>query len=275
MPCPRCAGTGLCPDCQGQGTQECPACAGTGTRQTSRGQTYNCKSCSGEGKVACPTQCSSCEGTGEITEELQKKARDRYALRLANFTPHGSVTRILVALNLAIFVLGRWNPELHWAMLLKSDVFSSGHYWEILTATFQHFGYWHLGLNMWFLWTYGPVVEGILGRVSFLAVYLGAGLTGSLISWAGHTYVDGSLWVSAGASGSLFALDGAMLALYTRWRMVPWEEIRSSTNWTAILLLGGIALEISGYRLVDNWAHAGGLLGGFLITAALPRPRGH
>jgi membrane associated rhomboid family serine protease len=133
----------------------------------------------------------------------------------------------------------------------------------------------HLLMNMGFLWSYGPILEGVLGRARYLALYLGSGVLAALTSFAGHSYLYGQHWASVGASGSLFALNGAFLALYWRWRLLPWEPVRSLSTWAGIILLVGIAAEMQGYGLVDNWAHAGGLLAGFVIAAVLPRPRGH
>jgi rhomboid protease GluP len=275
LQCPRCAGSGQCPDCLGQGSQECPACAGQGTRQTPRGVRYACKSCSGEGKIPCPPHCSSCEGSGQITEELQQKVRDTYTVRFSNFSPASGVTRLLIVLNVLFYMASQWRPELRDLLMLRGDALARGHYWEFLSYSFLHAGLLHLLLNMGFLWSYGPVLEGVLGRARYLLLYLGSAVLSAVVSFVGHSAMYGQHWASVGASGSLFALNGAFLALYWRWRLLPWEPVRSLSMWAAVFLLGGIAAELSGLRLVDNWAHAGGLLAGFLIAAGLPRPRGH
>lgn len=230
--------------------------------------------------MACPVECSSCAGTGEITEALQKETRDKYILKFANFSPTSQVTRGLVVLNALFFMADYLQPSLAYRLALKPDTFASHHYWELLTAVFQHagqfpFGFLHLAVNMSFLWNYGPRLEGLLGKTRFLAFYLASGVTASTISWAGHTWQMGDHWISLGASGALFALSGAMLALYWRWRMVPYGEVQHLTSWALIILAGGVALDMSGWGFLDNWAHAGGMLGGFLIAAALPRPQGH
>jgi rhomboid protease GluP len=225
--------------------------------------------------MACPLRCSSCEGSGQITEELQKKVRDTYTVRFANFSPSSQVTRALVGLNIVFFAAGIAFPQLGEALALNGDVMQSGRYWQFLTYVFQHGGVFHLVMNLGFLWNYGPVLEGILGRVRYLGLYLSAGVLAGVVSWAGHSLLNGVYWGTVGSSGSLFAIDGAFLALYWRWRLLPWEAVRSLSTWAGIILLGGIAAEMQGYLLLDNWAHAGGLLAGFVIAAALPRPQGH
>lgn len=274
MHCPRCAGSGHCPDCKGEGSQECPGCEGSGQRSTSRGHTYPCKSCSGEGRVACPPLCPSCEGTGEITEALQKKVQERRVPKFDNLNPKSRLTRIILSITLLTYLVAEGVPAVASAMMLRADVFHTHHYWTFLTPMLLHGGLWHLFANMVFLWTYGPVLEGFLGPRRFLGLYLFAGFTGYLLSWFGNCYLQGGYWGGIGASGALFGFDGAFLALYLRWRMLSWEQIRGLTQWAAFFLVGGFALEAYGFSYLDNFAHLGGLVGGFLLTAALPRPRG-
>ena len=272
--CPRCQGSGQCPDCKGEGSQECPACEGSGQRSTTRGHTYSCKSCQGEGTVPCPASCPSCEGSGLITEELQKKVQERRILKFDNLTPHSQFTRVILGLTVLMYGVQISLPEVARAMMLRADLFTTHDYWTLFTPMLLHDGLWHLVLNMGFLWVYGPVLEGILGGRRFLGLYLFSGLVGCLLSWLGNCYIQGSYWAGVGASGALFGFEGAFLALYWRWRMLSWQQIRSLTQWTGVILLGGFALEASGISFLDNFAHLGGLLGGFCLTAALARPSG-
>ena len=57
--------------------------------------------------------------------------------------------------------------------------------WRLMTNVFLHFGLIHLALNMWCLIGAGPTVERFYGNLSFAALYLLAGLGGSVAStWA-------------------------------------------------------------------------------------------
>lgn len=274
MPCPRCSGSGLCPDCSGQGNQECPVCSGQGRMETSRGVSYVCKSCAGEKTIPCPVECSSCEGKGEITEQLQKQVRDRKSLRFENLSPVEQTTRLLIACNVAVFLATLAFPNLLPLMVLYGGMFQQGEPWRLISFLFQHTGWLHLLANMAFLWSFGPTLEGILGRARFLTVYLGGGVLAGLFSWAAHTAIDGQAWAATGASASLFALTGAYLALYWRWRLLPWELVRSLGTWSAMIMVFGFATEGMGFGFLDNWSHLGGLLAGLLV-AVMPRPRGH
>jgi membrane associated rhomboid family serine protease len=115
---------------------------------------------------------------------------------------------------------------------------------------------WHIGLNMLVLWFLGPQLEAVLGRARFLALYLVAGLAGSVsVYWfAGETSA------TLGASGAIFGLMGALLVVV--------HKVGGNIQG----ILGWIALNAVFTFLVPNvsWqGHVGGLVGGALVTAIL------
>ncbi len=143
-----------------------------------------------------------------------------------------------------------------------------GQWWRLGTAMFVHFGVVHLALNMWALWDVGRLMEGLLGRWRFAALYLGSGVLGNGVSLV----VQGNQAVSGGASGAVFSLYGALLVFLWRERQ---QVDRSEFRWlfggalvfTALML--GLGFVLPG---IDNAAHAGGLLAGLLMGALLARP---
>ena len=137
-------------------------------------------------------------------------------------------------------------------------------YYRLFTCMFHHFGFSHLMNNMLTLVVIGWNVEMFVGKIRFLVIYFLSGLGGNLLSMA----VD--IWkqdysVSAGASGAIFGLTGAMLCLailnhgragnITKQGMIVMIFISLYTGFTS----GG----------VDNFAHIGGLLTGCLVTTLL------
>lgn len=137
-------------------------------------------------------------------------------------------------------------------------------YYRLFTCMFLHFGFSHLMNNMLTLVVIGWNVEMFVGKIRFLVIYFLSGLVGNLLSMA----VD--IWkqdysVSAGASGAIFGLTGAMLCLailnhgragnITKQGMIVMIFISLYTGFTS----GG----------VDNFAHIGGLLTGCLVTTLL------
>lgn len=147
----------------------------------------------------------------------------------------------------------------------------SGQWWRLLTATFLHAGFIHLGFNLYFAWVVGRVCEQIYGSAAFAVVYLGSGLIASLVSAAWQPAV-----VSVGASGALFGVFGAFLAFTVRRRsMLPPEFVRSVMRNGLILVGVNIAIGIA-IPGIDVVAHVGGLVAGFglgyLIAALAEKP---
>jgi membrane associated rhomboid family serine protease len=141
----------------------------------------------------------------------------------------------------------------------------NGQAWRLLTAMFLHYGIMHVGMNMVCLYQIG-IVERMLGRAEFLALYFAAGLVGGLASLATHPHA-----VSAGASGAVFGMFGAFAAvmIVRRAQVDPraWQRtMRSLGTFFAINLVFGVAQ--SG---IDLTAHFGGLAVGFLGGFALAK----
>ncbi|TFD92288.1 rhomboid family intramembrane serine protease [Jeotgalibacillus sp. R-1-5s-1] len=140
-----------------------------------------------------------------------------------------------------------------------------GEWWRLITPIFLHIGILHLLMNSLALYFLGPIVERIYGRFRFLLIYLTAGFTGSVMSFL---FTES---ISAGASGAIFGLFGALLYFGIR---KPGLFFRTmGANVLVIILINLVfGFSIPG---IDNAGHIGGLLGGFLTAgaAALPKSR--
>ncbi len=136
-------------------------------------------------------------------------------------------------------------------------------YYRLFTAMFLHFGAMHLICNMYSLYNLGPAIEWIYGGWRFCLIYLGAGLCGNLLTWFLESRSD-KRSVSAGASGAIFGLMGAYLALVMIPEMRAYLSIRSILITLAINLVYGFTS-----RRINMAAHVGGLIGGFLFAGLL------
>ena len=142
-----------------------------------------------------------------------------------------------------------------------------GQSWRLLSNLFIHFGVIHLAFNSLALWQLGPLAERLFGSAHFLLLYLLAGVAGSVASLLWNPLVN-----SAGASGAIFGLIGGLLAFLSRRNLgVPGGMLLALRR--DLLTFGGFSLF---YGLVqpgiDNAAHIGGLIAGFLAGLALARP---
>lgn len=134
-------------------------------------------------------------------------------------------------------------------------------YYRIVTCMFLHFGLQHLINNMLVLIFLGDALEEIVGKVRYLLIYLGGGIAGNILSllWSMKTE---DYAVSAGASGAIFAVMGALLFLVIRGK----GRIKDWSGQRLIFMVALCVLQGLTSAGVDNTAHIGGLLAGFLIA---------
>ncbi len=196
--------------------------------------------------------------------------------QLREATPRVVVTPALIALNLIVFgamaaagvaVLGGRPDDYLKFGANFGPLTSGGEWWRLVTCTFLHAGILHLLFNMWALWDSGHLTERLFGNAWFVAIYLFAGVCGSLASmlWRNEA-------VSVGASGAIFGVFGALLAYTIRQRgsippsMMNRLRISTSIFVTYSLFYGFAAAGI------DNAAHLGGLAAGFVMGLIVARP---
>jgi rhomboid protease GluP len=142
-----------------------------------------------------------------------------------------------------------------------------GQWWRLVTCTFVHAGILHLAMNMYVLFSIGPFLERLLGNIPFLVLYLFAGICGSIVS-----LVHAPSIVSIGASGAIFGLYGALAGFLLRSKgTLPKELLQQLLRTAGAFVIYNVlfGLAVSG---LDQAAHAGGLIGGFLGGLLLGHP---
>ncbi|KAL8158870.1 hypothetical protein V2J09_000407 [Rumex salicifolius] len=138
--------------------------------------------------------------------------------------------------------------------------------WRLLTAMWLHAGLFHLLVNMLCLVVIGIRLEQQFGFVKVGILYLLSGFGGSVLS-ALFLQMD----ISVGASGALFGMLGAMLSeLLINWTLY---SNKAATLFTLVVIIA-INLAIGLLPRIDNFAHIGGFVVGFLLGfVVLIRPR--
>ncbi|MBM7838145.1 rhomboid protease GluP [Alkalihalobacillus xiaoxiensis] len=138
-----------------------------------------------------------------------------------------------------------------------------GEWWRLVTSMFLHIGLIHLLFNGMALYFLGTAVEQLFGSIRFLFIYFIAGISGSIVSFAFNDSV------SAGASGALFGLFGALLYFGLKQPALFYRTLGRN-----IIFLLGFNL-ILGFVVpgIDNGAHIGGLIGGFLAAVMVRMPK--
>lgn len=178
-----------------------------------------------------------------------------------------TITLALIAVNTIVFLLLDWEGirgSRNALTLIQFGAYShrlvvyDGEYWRLITHTFLHGGSLHLLLNMGVLFIVGSLLERLYGGSRYLILYLISAIGGSLATL--YFVRDAP---SVGASGAIFGLMGALVALGLRHK----DQLPRRRNQVfALGLLPFIAFDIFlGFVIphINNAAHIGGLVVGF------------
>lgn len=183
-------------------------------------------------------------------------------------------TIALLTINIGIFILmvasgisfvtPQTDQVLHWGANYGPYTLS-GQYWRLITAMFLHFGIIHLFGNMWCLWSLGQLAEKLLGSLSLLGLYLMTGIGAALLSLSWDP-----MRVSAGASGAIFGIAGALISVlyFGKLGLQP-ERVRKLLGYVVRFAFLNLLFGLQGH--IDNMAHLGGLVTGLLIGFFLAR----
>lgn len=139
-------------------------------------------------------------------------------------------------------------------------------YYRLFTSQFLHFGIEHLLNNMVLLGALGWHIEEETGHIKFLLIYLISGVGGNLCSlfW---NMLQGNEVISAGASGAVFGLMGALACVFIKNKG---KAGRLTGRGIIVLIVLSLYVGFTSSG-VDNIAHIGGLLFGFIVTFLLYR----
>ena len=186
------------------------------------------------------------------------------------------MTTGLIVVNVLyfLFLSVQGNPSYDMELMLRygavyTPYVTEGHeYYRLLTACFMHFSIAHLVNNMIVLLAVGNVLERNIGHWRFLVVYLLAGVLANAFSCYYHLELQ-DISISAGASGAVFGLVGALLfaVLRSRGRLM-------GLSLRGMVIFAGLSIYLSAVSGgVDNAAHISGLVFGFLLCALLYHPK--
>ncbi len=131
-----------------------------------------------------------------------------------------------------------------------------GRWWTVFTAIYLHGSALHILFNLWWVNQLAPPVEELFGRARLIVIFTVAGALGFVVS-----NVLG-VALTLGASGAIFGLMGALVQ-YGRSRGGTFglAVFRQYWQWALVLFVMGFLMPG-----VDNFAHAGGFLGGYLTA---------
>lgn len=171
------------------------------------------------------------------------------------------VSAALVAANVLVYILCLLDGQRIYGggVLDVYDVTVRKEYLRILWAMFLHASSGHLFNNMLILFFLGAMLERETGHIRFGVFYFLSGIVGNIFSLY-IKIVQSDPSASLGASGAVFGLDGVLLAMV----LLSGRRMESVTPTRVLLMI--ILSLYSGFTggNVDNAAHVGGLIAGFL-----------
>jgi membrane associated rhomboid family serine protease len=226
-----------------------------------------CQRC---GRTICPA-CQTPAAVGVHCPECVKEARQTMprtrpavvtSMRRLGRSDSPVVTYSIIALCVVIFIAELVTGSTRGVVfqdLVYYGPLTATEPWRIVTSLFLHLSVLHILFNMYSVFVFGPMLERMLGRARFAALFLLSGIGGSVavLLIAPATPV-------AGASGAIFGLLGAYFVI----------QRHLGGNNVQLLIVIGLNLVIS--FIIPNiaWqAHIGGLIVGALIGLIFVRTR--
>ena len=200
----------------------------------------------------------------KITEDINRKNMKDMQESEEVFkekTPY--ITYALIIINVLVFIsmyiFGHGSEDIRtlysFGALDKVSVVNYHEYYRLITSAFLHIGFLHLICNMYALYILGSEIESYFGKLKYLFIYFISALVGSLVFISENT-------ISAGASGAIFGLMGALLYFGYYYRAMLNNAITKQIVPLILLnlFIGFISSDI------NNFAHLGGLFGGLIAS---------
>ena len=145
-------------------------------------------------------------------------------------------------------------------------VFVAGRWWTVLTAGWLHGGLLHIFFNLMSIRQLAPPTSEVYGPSRMIIIYVIAGITGFTLSTVAQLFgfpLTGGARATLGASAPICGLLGALI--YYGKRSGSSMITNQAKSWIASLILMGFLMR----GIIDNWAHFGGLAGGYFASKVM------
>jgi membrane associated rhomboid family serine protease len=151
--------------------------------------------------------------------------------------------------------------------LVSTVHLQAGHVWTLLTSVFSHSDLWHILINMFVLWSFGSIMERLLGSARFAAFYLASGVFASAAHCAVSALMGRGQTAALGASGAVAAVLMAYALTFPKHRIllfgvVPMPALGGVLLFVGFDIWGLIAQGQGGGLPIGHGAHLGGALAG-------------
>ncbi|MEN9693015.1 MAG: hypothetical protein RLZZ330_659 [Actinomycetota bacterium] len=198
--------------------------------------------------------CPNCQIIASVGFQCPECAKDKQTVKTLNSFSQPRITQLIIGICVAAFVFSFGNTNEFFFNYGINPVFvlKYGEYWRIITSMFLHANFMHIAFNMLALWQVGFALENRIGKYKFAVIFFLTGIGGGLLS----AYMNEPFAFSVGASGAVFGLFGAWIAINRR------LNFDSSGLMAMIAINLGLGFVIPG---IDWHGHLGGLLTGLVL----------
>lgn len=229
----------------------------------------HCTRCNRPACQHCLTQAD----VGSLCVDCMRRARPatRDRIRFWNAAQSVLVTRVIIAVNVAIFVWVLFGPDRYIGggvingrelnMALSQYFIDDGEWYRLISSGFLHYGLIHIGMNMFLLWQLGVLLEPALGRGKFALLYFVSMLGGAVGALALSPNA-----LTGGASGAVFGLMAAATVGLQQRGVNPFKTGIGATLILNLL----ITFTIPG---ISVGGHLGGAIMGAALGYAMLEPR--
>lgn len=188
----------------------------------------------------------------------------------------GSITKLLIGIAVVIFILSSMPHDLQFGEFQPAAVNTylaaypaviwDGQLWRLVTSTLVHGNFLHILFNCWWLWSFGSVLEGWMGKLLYLGLFIVLAVSSVGIE------MMATLASPIGLSGVVYGMFGMLYALrrtkdFAAALMDP-GTVQIMVFWFFLCIL----LTSSGTMPVANWAHGVGAVVGWLLGWAYLQP---
>jgi len=209
-------------------------------------------------------------------EEEMRTIHKIESFRLNMFNSRAYVTWLLIAINIAIWLLMEMEGDSRQSITLINygakvgPLIWQGEFWRLITPVFLHIGFLHLLSNCVIIFILGSLLESVIGSWRLFLIYIFSGIVGNLLSLRFSPYL------SAGASSGVFGILGALITygiLYKK--LIPRNFHKVIVLYLTPFLIYNLAIGFL-YSHTDNFAHIGGMFGGiflsYILSVEFPHP---
>ena len=204
----------------------------------------------------------------EYSRQQQRYASSR---RWGKYQNVCLVTIVLIVINLIIFLLTDLfsvDAIMEHGQMSWRTVFEEHEYHRLFTCMFLHYGISHISGNMIALFAFGDVLERQMSRIRYVILYFVSGLGASVVSCLYFHFLTEEDPYSAGASGAIYGLMGAMIMMLI---LHPDMRRREYGMRFGIFILYIIYSFVQAGTTVNIAAHFGGLVFGAILYVILDR----